>query len=191
MLGVGFAFGAIGLDSCSSVGSEQPNARSAQLPGKKCVSPNLLFTGPLVTQPQLDEDCRFCNELEIDHMARTLITHYRPRDVSTMSSGSEAFVVRAAMTYEEIVEERQALTDRGMKRFEDGDRTGLGGARGHQGCGTPFSVFDWFTDEELQRFHVLGLALPSSGELVRDARQRIQERIALRRARRQVLGTLS
>jgi hypothetical protein len=97
----------------------------------------------------------------------------------------EAYALRSVMTYDEMVVERQALTDRGMKRFEDGDRTGLGGVRGHQGCGTAFSVLDWFTDEELHRFHILGLALPSNGELARDARQRIQERIAMRRASRQ------
>jgi hypothetical protein len=104
-------------------------------------------------------------------------------DDGTPSSEREAQSVRAVMTTEEIEAERQSLTDRGMYRFEIGDRTGLSGARGHQGCGTAFSVLDWFTDEELHRFHILGLALPSSGELVRDARQRVQERIAKRRGR--------
>lgn len=112
-------------------------------------------------------------------------------DVGAPSSEREAFAVRAVMTYDEIVDERQSLTYRGMNRFEIGDRTGLGGARGHQGCGTAFSVLDWFTDDELHRFHILGLALPSSGELVRDARQRIQERIAKRRAEGQLTGKTS
>lgn len=104
-------------------------------------------------------------------------------DAGSPLSEREANAVRIVMTNEEIVVERQTLTDRGMNRFEMGERTGLGGARGHQGCGTAFSVLDWLTDEELHRFHILGLALPSSGELARDARQRIQERIAKRRGK--------
>jgi len=89
--------------------------------------------------------------------------------------------IRSSMTFEEMGIERQQLTDRGMQRYRDGDRTGLGGPRGHQGCGTAFFVLDWFTDEELKRFHVLGLALPTTGEEVAAAQQRIRDRIALRR----------
>jgi len=90
--------------------------------------------------------------------------------------------IRAVMTFEEISAERQAISDLGMHRYEMGDRTGLGGPRGHQDCGTPFSVFDWLTDAELERFHQLGLALPTSGEERVAARDRIQARIAARKA---------
>lgn len=98
----------------------------------------------------------------------------------------EAAAIRASMTLEEISAERQRLTDRGNQRHHDGDRIGLGGPRGHQGCGSAFFVFDWMTDEEVDRFHALGLAMPTSGELVEAARQRIQDRIALRRRSRSV-----
>jgi hypothetical protein len=93
----------------------------------------------------------------------------------------EAAAIRASMTLEEISAERQLLTDRGNQRYHDGDRTGLGGPRGHQGCGSAFFVFDWMTDDEVARFHALGLAMPTSGELVEAARQRIMDRIAMRR----------
>lgn len=107
----------------------------------------------------------------------------------TSGSASEcaASAIRAVKTFEEMRAERQAITDIGMRRYEDGDRTGLGGPRGNQDCGTPFSVFDWLTDAELERFHQLGLALPTSGEEQQAARARIQARIAARKAsRRQV-----
>lgn len=96
-----------------------------------------------------------------------------------------AMVIRAEMTFDEISAERQVISDIGMQRYNDGDRTGLGGPRGHQGCGTAFSVLDWLTDAECERFHHLGLALPTSGEEQLAARQRIQERIAKRKAMRQ------
>ncbi|KZN20470.1 MULTISPECIES: hypothetical protein [Pseudomonas] len=98
------------------------------------------------------------------------------------ASECEVAAIRSSMTEEQISAERQLLTDRGMHRYDTGDRTGLGGPRGHQGCGSAFFVLDWFTDDELARFHHLGLALPSTGELVGAARQRIRYRIALRRA---------
>ncbi|MDF9779050.1 hypothetical protein [Pseudomonas baetica] len=102
------------------------------------------------------------------------------------SSGSAsecaASAIRAVMTFEEMRVERQSITDIGMRRYEEGDRTGLGGPRGHQDCGTPFSVFDWLTDAELERFHQLGLALPTRGEEQLAARARIQARITARKA---------
>lgn len=107
----------------------------------------------------------------------------------TSGSVSEcaASAIRAVMTFEEMSFERQAISDLGMRRYDEGDRTGLGGPRGHQDCGTPFSVFDWLTDSELERFHQLGLALPTSGEEQLAARARIEARIAARKAaRRQV-----
>ncbi|MHC5194740.1 hypothetical protein ACYSUW_13395 [Pseudomonas frederiksbergensis] len=102
----------------------------------------------------------------------------------TSGSAAEdaAIAIRAVMTFEEMSAERQAITDTGMQRYEAGDRTGLGGPRGHQDCGTPFSVFDWLTDAELERFHQLGFALPTSGEERLAARARIQARIATRKA---------
>lgn len=79
------------------------------------------------------------------------------------------------------------ITDIGMHRYDVGDRTGLGGPRGHQDCGTTFRVFDWVTGAESERFHQLGLALPTNGEEQQAARGRIQARIAARNAaRRQV-----
>lgn len=104
----------------------------------------------------------------------------------TSGSASEdaAVSIRAVMTFEEMHEERQAITGMGMHRYEVGDRTGLGGPRGHQDCGTPFSVFEWLTDAELERFHQLGLALPTSYEEQQAARARIQARVAARKASR-------
>jgi alkanesulfonate monooxygenase SsuD/methylene tetrahydromethanopterin reductase-like flavin-dependent oxidoreductase (luciferase family) len=97
-----------------------------------------------------------------------------------------ATAIRSEMTFDEMRAERQLITDTGMRRYQDGDRTGLGGARGHQMCGTPFSVMDWLSDAECARFHHLGLALPTSGEEQEAARQRIQERLKARRALRQL-----
>ncbi|MGF6281916.1 hypothetical protein ABH908_000051 [Pseudomonas frederiksbergensis] len=102
----------------------------------------------------------------------------------TSGSAAEcaASAIRAEMTFQEMSAERQRISDTGMQRYEAGDRTGLGGPRGHQDCGTPFSVFDWLTDAELERFHQLGLALPTSGEECAAARDRIKARIAARKA---------
>lgn len=97
-----------------------------------------------------------------------------------------AVAIRAAMTFDEMTAERQAITDLGMQRYHTGDRTGLGGPRGHQMCGTAFSVLDWLTDAECTRFHHLGLALPTSGEEQQAARQRIQKRLMARRVAREL-----
>ncbi|MGE8063748.1 hypothetical protein [Pseudomonas sp. NPDC089569] len=113
--------------------------------------------------------------------------HAPPFPVGCMSgtaSERAASAIRAVMTFEEMRAERQAITDIGMHRYEVGDRTGLGGPRGYQDCGTPFSVFEWLTDQELERFHQLGLALPTSGEEQQAARARIQKRIAARKSTR-------
>lgn len=71
------------------------------------------------------------------------------------------------------------IPDMGMHRYDAVDRTDVGGPHGNQDCGTALSVFDWVTDAKLERFHQLGLPLPTRGE-EQAARGRIQVRIAAR-----------
>lgn len=57
------------------------------------------------------------------------------------ASECEVAAIRARMTEEQISAERQQLTDRGMHRYDTGDRTGMGGPRGIKNVDLPFSYW--------------------------------------------------
>lgn len=82
-----------------------------------------------------------------------------------MSAGMAAII--------ELAEQRQQFGVRGL--------LGLGGPRTYQDVGTQPSVMDWMHEHELKRINQIKLSLPSAGEEMLAARERIQQRIAARR----------
>jgi len=95
----------------------------------------------------------------------------------------KAAAVRVSLTVDQITAERERITQTAKARYEAGDRTGLNGPRGHYMCGDSVGVqvFEWMTDAELDRFHILGLAFPSTATLRDEARARVKARIAARK----------
>lgn len=95
--------------------------------------------------------------------------------------------MRARLTFDEMLSEMRAITEVAEQRQQYGGRgeMGLGGARTYQDCGTGESVMDWMHEHELRRINQIKLSLPTSGEEALAARERIQQRIAARKTKRQ------
>lgn len=95
--------------------------------------------------------------------------------------------LRERMAMDRIEAEFNRIHDLGSQRMEFGNRAllGLGGARSYQDCGTPVGPTSWLHDHELKRLNQLRLAMPSNGEEIEAARQRIAQRIAARKQARQ------
>ncbi|HFL2868666.1 TPA: hypothetical protein ACGWVL_003040 [Pseudomonas aeruginosa] len=94
--------------------------------------------------------------------------------------------MRASFTFDEMLDEMRAISDLAEKRQQYGSRTemGLGGPRSYQDVGTAQTLMDWMHEHELRRMNQIKLSLPSPGEEAEAARERIQKRIAVRRAGR-------
>lgn len=95
--------------------------------------------------------------------------------------------MRARRTFDEMLTEMRAISEVAEQRQRYGCRgvLGLGGARTYQDVGTLESVMDWMHDHELHRINQIKLSLPTTGEEMLAARERIQQRIAARKAKRQ------
>ncbi|MBM5458571.1 hypothetical protein H8F21_13460 [Pseudomonas sp. P66] len=115
---------------------------------------------------------------------------YPAGDIGMPSDEILAEAIRKEMSVEAISAERETLTQASKARYEAGDRTGLPAPSGHYMAGDAAGmlVLDWMTQAERTRFHVLALALPTSGEEQEAARLRIQARIAARRANKRDAG---
>ncbi|OWJ92112.1 hypothetical protein B6S59_21625 [Pseudomonas sp. A46] len=94
--------------------------------------------------------------------------------------------MRARFSFDEMLAEMRAISHLAEQRQQLGSRAemGLGGPRSYQDVGTAESVMDWMHEHELRRVNQIKLSLPSSGEEALAARERIQKRIAARRAAR-------
>ncbi|MFJ2456348.1 hypothetical protein ACIOWK_32390 [Pseudomonas protegens] len=94
--------------------------------------------------------------------------------------------MRARLSFDEMLAEMRAISHLAEQRQQYGSRAemGLGGPRSYQDVGTAESVMDWMHEHELRRVNQIKLSLPSSGEEALAARERIQKRIAARRAAR-------
>lgn len=95
--------------------------------------------------------------------------------------------MRARLTFDEMLSEMRAITEVAEQRQQYGCRglLGLGGARTYQDVGTLESVMDWMHEHELRRINQIKLSLPTTGEEAMAARERIQQRIAARKTKRQ------
>lgn len=91
--------------------------------------------------------------------------------------------MRERHSFAEMNAEMSAITTLAEQRQQYGIRglLGLGGPRTYQDVGTQESVMDWMHDHELKRINQIKLSLPSTGEEMLAARERIQLRIAARR----------
>ncbi|MGP0171252.1 hypothetical protein ACSVIJ_05140 [Pseudomonas sp. NCHU5208] len=92
-------------------------------------------------------------------------------------------LMREHRSFVEMNAEMSAITTLAEQRQQYGIRglLGLGGPRTYQDVGTQESVMDWMHDHELKRINQIKLSLPSTGEEMLAARERIQQRIAARR----------
>lgn len=91
--------------------------------------------------------------------------------------------MRQKYSFEEMHAVLCAITAVAEQRMQYGQRgeMGLGGPRTYQDVGTVMGAMDWMHEHELQRVHQIKLSLPSAGEEILAARERIQQRIASRR----------
>lgn len=92
--------------------------------------------------------------------------------------------MRACRSFDQMKAEMEAISSVAEQRQQYGARAemGLGGPRTYQDVGTPQTIMEWMHEHEVHRLNQIKLSLPSTGEEVEAARQRIQQRIAARRA---------
>ncbi|EPV8691068.1 hypothetical protein ACWAUP_004783 [Pseudomonas aeruginosa] len=91
--------------------------------------------------------------------------------------------MRAQYSFEQMSSSMEAIIELAEQRQQFGIRglLGLGGPRTYQDVGTQPSAMDWMHEHELKRINQIKLSLPSAGEEMLAARDRIQQRIAARR----------
>lgn len=93
--------------------------------------------------------------------------------------------IRERMSAEAIIVEISLISTIGSQRmlFGSFNELCLCGPATYQNVGTVVGVLDWLHDHERKRLHQLKLSLPSTGETMALARERIARRIAARKNR--------